>query len=114
ATAPFRSVNFFSGFRSSHGATPAKLFQVSTKRDAGHSVLSLASSFAVENDCDLSVLAGDPVSAVMLFSESIVNVAMFLLCRGLVAVDTFITSVHNKGKRNRPDFGKHFRVSRTM
>src|ERR1019366_4912435 len=50
ATAAFRSVNFFTGFRSSKGATPAKLFQVSTRRDAGHSAVSLASSFALEND----------------------------------------------------------------
>jgi hypothetical protein len=33
--AAFRQANFFTGFRSSNGATPAKLFQVSTRRDAG-------------------------------------------------------------------------------
>jgi hypothetical protein len=52
-----RSVNFFTGFRSSKGATPAKLFQVSTRRDAEHSAVSLASSFAVENDCASSAPA---------------------------------------------------------
>jgi hypothetical protein len=57
ATAAFRSVNFFTGFRSSKGATPAKLFQVSAKREAGHSAVSLPSSFGVENDCDSSALA---------------------------------------------------------
>jgi hypothetical protein len=36
-TANFRLVNFFTGFRSSNGATPAKLFQVSTRREAGQS-----------------------------------------------------------------------------
>src|SRR5437763_16162413 len=35
ATAAFLSVNFFTGLRSSKDATPAKLFQVSTNRDAG-------------------------------------------------------------------------------
>jgi hypothetical protein len=53
-TAAFLSVNFFTGFSSSKGATPAKLFQVSTRRDIGHSAVSLASSFEVENDCDSS------------------------------------------------------------
>jgi hypothetical protein len=76
AMAALRLVNFFTDFSSSKGATPAKLFQVSTKRDAGHSEVSLASSFAVENDCDWSAPAGRPASAVMLLSESIVNVAM--------------------------------------
>jgi hypothetical protein len=58
ATAAFRLVNFFTGFRSSKGATPAKLFQVSTSRDSGHFAVSFASSCAVENDCRLSVAAG--------------------------------------------------------
>ena len=51
ATAAFRSVNFFTGFSSVNGATPAKLFQTSTSRDAGHSAASLASSFSEANDC---------------------------------------------------------------
>ena len=58
ATAALRLVNFFTGFRSSNGATPAKLFQVSTRRDAGHSAVSLASSFWLVNDCDSSAPAG--------------------------------------------------------
>ena len=74
ATAAFRSVNFFTGFRSSKGATPAKLFPASTRRDAGHSAVSLASSLELENDCDWSEPAGSAAWAVMLFSGSIVNV----------------------------------------
>src|SRR5580658_5971440 len=67
-------MNFFTGFRSSKSATPAKLFQVSTRRDIGHSAVSFASSFAVENDWDSSAPAGSAALATMLFSESIVNV----------------------------------------
>src|ERR1700694_772792 len=83
ATADFRLVNFLTTFRSSKGATPAKLFQVSTRRDTGHSAVSLASSFAVENDCDSSAPVGSPARAVMLLSESMVNVdiVIFLLSR---------------------------------
>jgi len=75
-TAALRLVNFFTGFNSSKGATPAMLFQVSTSRDTGHSALSLASSFALENDCDSSAPTGSSECAVMLFSASIVNVDM--------------------------------------
>jgi uncharacterized RDD family membrane protein YckC len=75
-TAALRLVNFLTGFRSSNGATPAKLFQASTSRDAGHSAVSLASSFALENDCDSLAPFWSPASAVMLLSESIVNVDM--------------------------------------
>ena len=49
ATAPLRLVNFLTGFRSSKGATPAKLFQVSISRETGQSWVSLASSFALEH-----------------------------------------------------------------
>jgi hypothetical protein len=52
-SAAFRSVNFFTGFKSSKGATPAKLFQISRSGEAGQSVESRVSSFSVEN---LSVL----------------------------------------------------------
>src|SRR5205823_5648757 len=102
-TAALRSVNFFTGFKSSKGATPAKLFHVSTKRDAGHFAVSLASSCAFENACRSSAAAGSSARAVMLLSESIVNVDIFLLGRGLVAVHTSITPVRDKGKRNRLD-----------
>ena len=68
SAAALRLVNFFTGFNSSKGATPAMLFQVSTSRDTGHSALSLASSFALENDCDSSAPAGCAAWAVMLFS----------------------------------------------
>jgi hypothetical protein len=44
ATAALRLVNFFTGFKSSKGVTPAKLFQTSTNRAAGQSAASIASS----------------------------------------------------------------------
>jgi hypothetical protein len=75
------SVNFLTGFKWSKGATPAKLFQVSTRRDIGQPAVSLASSCEVENDCRFSAAAGNPATAVMLLSESIVNVDIFLLFR---------------------------------
>jgi hypothetical protein len=77
ATAALRLLSFLTGFKPSNGATHAKLFQVSASLDTGHSAVSLASSFAVENDCDWSAPAGSPASAVMLLSESIVNVVSF-------------------------------------
>src|ERR1035437_5667366 len=109
ATASFRLVNFFTDFRSSKGATPAKLFQVSTRRDAGHSALSLASSFTLENDCDSSAPAGSEACAVMLLSESIVNVAIigFSFGRLYLAVLTFITPAGNKRKRTRLGSGEN-------
>jgi hypothetical protein len=57
ATALARSVNFLTGFKSSKGATPAKLFHTSTSRAAGQSAVSLASSFSVANVCQSSVAA---------------------------------------------------------
>jgi hypothetical protein len=78
-TADFLLVNFFTGFRSSNGATPAKLFQVSIRREASHSAASFARSFSVANVSRFSVLAGEPVCTAMLLSESIVNVAMMFL-----------------------------------
>ena len=56
--AVFRSVNFLTGFRSAKGATPAKLFRVSTSREIGHAAVSLASSFWLVNDADLSASPG--------------------------------------------------------
>jgi hypothetical protein len=86
-------VNFFTGFRSSNGATPAKLFRVSTMRDAGHSAVSLANSFAVEKDCDASAPAGSAAWATMLFSESIVNILLLLAaCCG--------RDIHHSARRN--------------
>jgi hypothetical protein len=38
--AAFGLANFFTGFRSSKGATPAKLFQVSNRRDAGQKTMA--------------------------------------------------------------------------
>jgi hypothetical protein len=45
--ATFRSLNFLTGFNLSNGATPAKLFQTSTRRFAGQEPTSLFSSRAV-------------------------------------------------------------------
>ena len=42
ATATLRSVNFFTGLRVVNGATPAKLFQISTVRFRGQEPTSLA------------------------------------------------------------------------
>jgi hypothetical protein len=44
-SAAFRSVNFFTGFKSSKGETPAKLFQIPGSREAGQSAESRVSSF---------------------------------------------------------------------
>ena len=44
STATFRFVNFFTGLRSVNGATPAKLFQISTGRVRGQEATSLANS----------------------------------------------------------------------
>src|ERR1035437_9868068 len=44
-TAALRSVNFFTGLRAVKGATPAKLFQISTGRVRGQEPTSLASSW---------------------------------------------------------------------
>src|ERR1700679_391069 len=74
ATAAFLFVNFLTGFKSVKGATPAKLFQVSTKREIGQSAVSFARSFWLVNDCDSSAPAGSPACAVMLLLESIVKV----------------------------------------
>ena len=45
ATATLRSVNFFTGLSAVNGATPAKLFQISTGRVRGQEATSLASSW---------------------------------------------------------------------
>jgi hypothetical protein len=73
ATAALRLVNFLTGFSSSKGTTPGKLFQVSISRATGHSAVSLANSFAVENDCEWSAPAGSSANALMLFSPSVVK-----------------------------------------
>jgi hypothetical protein len=53
--------------QSSNDVTPAKLFQVSTRRETGHSAVSLASFLALENDCDSSAPDGSVACAVMLW-----------------------------------------------
>ena len=45
ATADLRSANFFTGLNAVNGATPAKLFQISTGRVRGQEATSLASSW---------------------------------------------------------------------
>jgi hypothetical protein len=49
AMAVLRSVNFFTGFRSPKGGTPAKPFQISTSRSVGQLAASFESSFSVLN-----------------------------------------------------------------
>ena len=71
-------VNLLARLQAVERATPAKLFQMSARRETGHSPVILASSFAVENDCDWSAPAASPTSAVMLLSASIVNVDMLV------------------------------------
>jgi hypothetical protein len=63
-------------FRSSKGTTPTNLFQVSTSLEMGHSAVSFASSFWFVNDAELSASAGGPACAVILYSESMVKVAI--------------------------------------
>jgi hypothetical protein len=76
-TAVLRSVNFLTGLRLSKGATPAKEFQTSTKRAAGHSAESLASSFSPEKAPSMVPTrwfsaSSSTANAVMLLSVSMV------------------------------------------
>src|ERR1039458_4454000 len=68
-----RFSNFFTDFRSSNGATPAKLFHVSTSRLMGHSAVTFVNSFSVANATSPSCAAGAASSAVMLLCVSIGN-----------------------------------------
>jgi len=78
STATLRFVNLFTGVRSVNGATPAKLFQISTERFAGPEAISLASSWAEPKYSALLILAARASSgeakAVMLLFASIVKV----------------------------------------
>src|SRR5277367_6315214 len=78
-TAALRSLNFLRGFRSLYGATPAKLFQISTRRLACQEPASLFSSRA-EPKYSAVILAAVASSCeaktAMLFAESIVKVLM--------------------------------------
>jgi hypothetical protein len=97
-------VNFFTGFNSSNGATPAKLFHISTKRVPDHSALSsrVPSRFRTIAGCGAP--AGPSACAAMLLSESMVNVAMWLLlCRLYFAVVTFIALIRRNIKWNLSD-----------
>ena len=77
-TATLRLVNFFTGLSSVNGATPAKLFQISTGRLAGQEAASLASSWEEPKVSVLLILAARASSgetkAVMLLFASIVKV----------------------------------------
>ena len=86
-TADFRSVNFFTGVR------PGMLFQTSISRPVGQFAANPASS------CWLLNLSPSPAScsvphAVMLFSLSMLNVILLLLCRRC-GVD-----IHHSGWQN--------------
>jgi len=83
--------------------TPGRLFQVATRRSVGHALASSASSYSVlklSNGVVVAAAAASGVAcAVMLFSESIVNVMVNLLfCSALFAVITWITPKCLKGK----------------
>ncbi len=79
-TAAFRFVNFLIGFKSLKGATPAKLFQTSTRRLAGQEPASLFSSWAEPKYSAVLILAAVASSCeaktAMLLAESIVKVLM--------------------------------------
>src|ERR1035437_1539843 len=78
ATAVLRSVNFFTGLSAVNGATPAKLFQISTVRLRGQDATSLASSWGEPKYSALWILAArassNEATAVMLLFVSIVKV----------------------------------------
>src|SRR5580658_4341064 len=80
ATAAFRSVNFFTGFRLPKGTTPAKLFHTSIRRVAGQEPASLFNSREEPKYSAELILAAVASSCeaktAMLFAESIVKVLM--------------------------------------
>src|SRR5579885_621650 len=79
ATAVLRSVNFLTGFRSSKGATPAKLFHTWTSRSAGQLAASFASSFSLAKCSWPSGICPAAGKAVMLLSASMANSLMVRL-----------------------------------
>lgn len=83
------SLNFFTG------VTPGRLFQMATSLSAGHWVANSANSCSVLKLSKGVVVAAAASSgvpcAVMLFSLSMVNVMLNLLCAALGAVITWIT-----------------------
>jgi hypothetical protein len=87
----------------STATTPARLFQIATRRSAGQAAASSASSFwlaKVSNGVVLVAAASSGVpNAVMLLSLSIVNVVIIvLLVATLCAVNTWITPKCLKSK----------------
>src|ERR1039457_5327647 len=64
--AALRSVNFLTGLRLSNPEVPAKLFQTSTRRLIGLSVVALLSSFWLANTTRLSCAAGGAAGGVVL------------------------------------------------
>src|SRR5579862_474826 len=95
-TAVSRLVNFLTG------VTPGRLFQTATSRSAGQAMVSSASSFWLEklsNGVAVAAAASSGVAcAVMLFSESIVNVMVILLFSAIFAVITVIARICLKSK----------------
>src|SRR5512146_3464993 len=80
ATAVFRFVNFLTGFRSPpNPATPAKLFQIWTRRSAGQLAATLASSFSLAKCSWPSGICSAAGKAVIVLSASIANSRMRFL-----------------------------------
>jgi hypothetical protein len=105
ATAIARVSNFLTGFSSVKGATPAKLFQTSTKRSAGQPAAQPASSSELTKGCAPAAITASAWSrvanAVMLFSVSMVNVVIvYSPVRG-IRVHTWITRIPLKSKAIR-------------
>src|ERR1022692_2972964 len=86
----------------STGVTPVRLLKIATSRSAGHALASSTSSFWLAKESKGVVVAAAASSgvpcAVMLLSESIVNVILNLLGAALCAVITSITRKHLKVK----------------
>src|ERR1019366_8620794 len=86
------------------GFTPGRLFQIATRRSAGHCVASAASScWLAKGSKGVAVVAAASSwvpNAVMLFCSSIVNVFIIVLLGAtLCAVTTWITPVPHTSKR---------------
>ena len=77
-TAVLRSVNFLTGFRSSKGATPAKLFQISARRAVGQSFASFASSFWLAKGIAPSTLHATLPWGLAGFAASVITGVMFI------------------------------------
>jgi hypothetical protein len=63
--------NFVTDFKSVKGATLAKLFQISTSRDAGHSFSSCPSSFSITKARSADVPSLPPICSLAYFQPVI-------------------------------------------